>query len=120
MAKDDMMLLAYKVLRYLYACNKSGKVTTFEDMFNAVGMSGIPRSYIAQILREMDKNEFVSGCNFIETKGGTVVTLSDSAGITLKGVEFLESNGRMKKASEAAGKAFEMILEGTVAVAMNK
>lgn len=120
MAKDDMMLIVYKVLRYLYGCNKEGKITTFEDMFNASSLSGMPQSYVAQILKEMVDNGFISGCNFTETKSGTVIMLSDNATVTMRGVEYLDDNSKMRKAAEVTGKAFEIMLSGIISAAVSK
>lgn len=75
MAKDDMLLLAYKILRY------------------------------------------ISGCGVTVTKGATIVTVSENAGITMDGVAYLNENGRMQQAARAAGRVFEIVLEGVLAAA---
>ena len=100
MAKDDMNLIIYKILRYLYGCNKSGKTTTFSDMFSALEFGNIPPNYLSQILSELIDAGYIKGVMLTPTKGVTVITVSDNARITLKGVEYLDENSRMKKAAD--------------------
>lgn len=110
MAKDDMHLLIYKILRYLYDCNKKGKTPLFSDMFYAAELSVIPLSYLAQIIEELINGGYIDGCEIIRTKDGTQFILTEEARVTMHGVEYLMENSRMKKAAEFAGKAFEILL----------
>lgn len=117
MPKDDMSLIVYKLLRYIYGCNKSGKATTFSEMFTALELGNIPQSYLAQILSELLNEGYVKGILITPTKSGTAITVTNEAYITLKGTDFLNENSRMKKAAEIAGKAFEVLLSGIVSMA---
>lgn len=117
MPKNDMRLLIYKILRYLYDCNKKGKIPNFSDMFKAGEMAALPQSYVAQILEELIDLGYIQGCTITVCKEATLIDLAADARITMKGVEFLTENSGMKKAAKAA-KEFEVILEGILAAAL--
>lgn len=120
MAKDDMHLIIYKILRYLYGCSKRGKIPTFSDMFNVLELTEIPQSYLAQILTEMVDYGYVKGCSIIAAKDATQFYISENACVTISGAEYLNENSRMKKAAQIAGRAFEIILEGIISSAISK
>lgn len=120
MPKNDMHLIIYKLLRFLYDCNKQGKIPTFSDMFKVIELSTIPQSYLAQILMELIDNGYVSGCDVTATKDTILIDLSENAHITVKGLDYLTESSRMKKAQEVAGKAFEILLSSIIAYAMSK
>lgn len=110
MPKDDMHIIIYKILEYLYGCNKEGKATCFSDIFNLIELPNIPQSYLAQILQELIDNRYIANCSIIKTKDGIVFVLSE-ARITMSGIEYLKENSLMKKAREVLGKAFVILLE---------
>lgn len=116
MAKDDMHLIIYKILRYLYDCNKKGKTPLFSELFTVAELVTIPSSYLGQIIEELIDCGYINGCTILVTKDATHITLTEKARITIKGVEFLTENSRMKKAAKVAGTAFEIMLEGVLAV----
>lgn len=118
MAKDDMEVVIYKILRYLYECMKQAKVASFEDMFNVAGLAGMPQRYYGQVIEEMMRQGFVAGFQVTKTKSGTIVHLDSDARVTLEGATFLAENSRMKKAAEFAGKAFEALLMNVLAAAL--
>lgn len=118
MAKDDMHLIAYKILRYLYGCNKEGKVPTFTDMLKVLELPTVPISYIRQILEDLLKNGYIDGIYIIETKGGPYIDVSEKAMVSMKGVDYLHDNGRLGKAASVAGKAFEVLVEAIISAAM--
>lgn len=120
MAKDDMHLIIYKILRYLYDCNKQGKIPTFSDMFSVLELTGIPKSYLAQILTEMVDCGYIAGCSVTVAKDLTQIFLSENARVTISGADYLKENSRMKKAAEIAGKAFEIVLESVISAAMSR
>lgn len=120
MASDDMHLIIYKILRYLYDCNRQGKLPTFSDMFSVLELTGIPKSYLAQILTEMMDCKYITGCYVTVAKDITQFHMSENAGITISGVDYLNENSRMKKATEIAGRAFEIVLESVISAAMSK
>lgn len=120
MPKDDMHLIIYKILMYLYECNKNGKVPTFSDMFTVIELPTIPKSYLAQILLELVDRGYINGCFVTATKDGTLISLSDTATVTMEGVDYLRENSRMRKAAKVADRAFEILLSGMISAAMKK
>lgn len=117
MAKDDMEVIIYKILRYLYDCNKNGKVPTFSDMFSVIELPMISLSYLGRIVSELIEKGYISGCDVTNTKNGVLFHLAENAGITLDGVNYLHENSRMKKAERIAGKAFEILLNAVISAA---
>lgn len=118
MAKDDMNLIVYKILRYLYDCNRKGKTPTFSDLFNVLEHSTIPQCYLASVLIELVESGYIVGCDVLITKDVTHFALQSDARITLKGVNFLDDNSKMKKAAKVTGTSFEIVLSSVIAVAM--
>lgn len=111
MAKDDMRVIMYKILKYLYGCMKLGKRPVLEDMCCRSALFQIPEEYWKQIIAELSETGYVKGFIYTRTKDGLAVTMTDSASITLAGVEFLEENGSMAKVRQFLGGAFEIVLE---------
>ena len=61
MAKDDMLLPAYKILRYLYGCNRRGKTPTFSDLYRTLELPGVPVSYLARIYFRLRRHSHEGG-----------------------------------------------------------
>lgn len=116
MAKDDMDVIIYKILRYMYERVKRGETPRLEDMCYDCKLFHIPEGYWNQIIVELAESGYVRGFLCRRTKSGLVVTMMDDVSITLAGVHFLEENSRMRKAGEFLGKAFEIVL-GTILTA---
>ena len=111
MAKDDMDVIIYKILRYMYECMKRGHAPRLEDMCCNCSFFKIPERYWNQIIIELAESGYVRGFLYRTTKDGAVVTMTDSVTITLAGVHFLEENSRMKKAGQFLGSASEVVLD---------
>lgn len=116
MAKDDMDVIIYKILRYLYDCMKVGKAPTLEDMCCNSKLFNIPQTYWNHIIYELITSGYIRGFIYRYTKDGICITMTDSVAITLDGVHFLEENKRMNKVKEFLGKSFEVVLETVIAI----
>lgn len=116
MAKDDMDVIMYKILRYMYEVMKQGKTPELSDMCYGCKLFTIPKGYWEQIIYELIEAGYVRGFLYCRTKDGPVITMMDTAGITLSGVHFLEENSRMAKAKQFLGRGFEIVLESIIAV----
>ena len=114
MAQNDMEIIMYKILSYLYKCMKEGKRPRAEDMGCDCQMFHIPECYWGQIMDELILGGYVRGFDRIQTKGATIIQMQDGAGITYKGREFLEENTGMKRAAAFLGGAFSVLLDGIV------
>lgn len=111
-----MDVIIYKILRYLYECMKEGKRPELSEMCCDCQLFKIPESYWNQIILELVESGYVRGFLYRMTKDGLIITMTDSAAITMKGVHFLEENSRMQKAKQFLGKSFEIVLESIVTI----
>lgn len=114
MAQNDMEIIIYKILAYLYECMKAGKHPRMEDMGSTCQMFSIPRSYWEQIMRELIDCGYVKGFRYRANKSAQSIFMLDDVGITLKGREFLRDNSGMQKAKEFLGSAFAVLLDGII------
>ena len=111
MAKDDMDVIIYKILRYMYECMKAGHKPAMEDMCCNCKLFDIPERYWESIIRELIDAGYVRGITYRITKSGPLINMTDDVSITLDGVHFLEENSRMAKAKQFLGSAFEIVLD---------
>ena len=102
MAKDDMHVVIFKILAYIYDCMKSGKPVD-KSVIECEPLE-IPESYWTQIMRELVEHGYVSGIAVKSTTAKDVVLLSDPK-VTLDGVEFLMENSMMSKAARLVADA---------------
>ncbi|GAB2022428.1 hypothetical protein RyT2_15020 [Pseudolactococcus yaeyamensis] len=95
MAKDDFYYIAFKILTYLYTCEKSGEPidkTVFEPQNYRINYS-----YLGFVFKELSDEGYIKGLDFMPTKSDTIVDF-DEMRISIKGIDFLEDNDKMKKA----------------------
>lgn len=95
MVHDDMYVVMYKVIAYVYACMKKGEEPD-ADMYSAEAL-GIPKAYWDGVMKELADHGFLSGVSALPTYGGFVVDLGRPR-VTMEGVAFLEENSMMGKA----------------------
>lgn len=96
MSKDDMHVVAYKVLRYVYACNKRGIDPDPVDIYN---LTGVNKRYLNQVLDELTEKRLMKGYNFHAMR------------ITLDGETYLKENSAMKKVKDFLGAGFDKVLD---------
>ena len=113
MSNNDLPVVLYKLLAYIYECMKNDVIPTVEQakklcaanetMFDAAVCEAIEGGYV----RGIDREFYYTGpeINF------------DNARLTLDGSTFLLENSTMSKAKELAGEAFQTILSQVIAVA---
>ena len=102
MARDDMHVVIFKILAYIYDCMKSG--TPVDDDVIGYESLRIPESYWTQIISELEQRGYVTGVSVRPTTTITVVTFNKPS-VTLDGVEFLMENSMMAKAARAVADA---------------
>lgn len=108
MAKDDMHVVIYKILSYLYQCLKEGidpnieqaqKICGINEVYwNAVVDDCIDRKYIKVPIRDPF------------AKAHTMLR------ITSDGVEYLDNAKPMHKVKNVIGKAFEVVLQNAIEI----
>lgn len=98
MAQDDMHVLIYKVLAYLYDCMKKGEQPD-KSMLSCTGLlfGGIPERYWTSIWIQMLDKNLVRGVGVTHYDNEAHVVIIDPV-ITLDGVEFMQENTMMRKA----------------------
>lgn len=109
MAKDDYQVIAYKVLAYFYACLKEG---VEGSPAKALELAGCNSTYFIAVLRDLIESGYMAGDAGMDY---AQEIMCDDLRITLKGVDFLDSNSAMAKVRKSLGKAFETVLSGAVA-----
>ena len=114
MKKNDMEVIVYKILCYLYAKMKKGARPEFEEMCWNSKLFHIPENYWKQIISELIDKKYVKGFSYTHTKDGLIVDIDENASITLEGREYLVNNSGMHKAKEFLGSAFEILLSQLV------
>ena len=98
MAYDDMHVVMYKILSYLYKCLKAGeKVDMRMISADALGINGV---YHDRIIRELVTRGYVDGYKVVELPTGFVSMTPVDPMVTMTGVEFLMENSMMRKAFE--------------------
>ncbi len=98
MAQDDMHVVMYKILAYLYWCARNGAEPEEKHYSHDGDVLSIPYSYWAGIVRELQENGYVRGFVIVEAWGGDLIVRASKPSITVRGVEFLQENSLMQKA----------------------
>lgn len=70
MAQNDMEVIMYKILCYLYECMKAGKRSSMEDFCYNCSMFCIPQGYWDQIMKELIEQGFIRGFMAFAAKDG--------------------------------------------------
>ena len=97
MAQNDMYVVMYKIIAYLYDCMKRGAEPR-GNCWDATAM-GIPEPYWAQIVDELVSHSLISGVIITRVNGGLVVTPNDPH-VTMEGVAFAQENSMMGRAKQ--------------------
>ena len=109
MAKDDMHMIAYKVLSYLYSCLKLGDAPD-EAVYSHDGtLFKIPESYWVAVMEELVAKGYIVGFKTQGTWGGPQIVVRNEPRITMDGVEYLQENSMMRKAANALKEAKDTI-----------
>lgn len=117
MAKDDMEVIMYKILTYLYECMKHDKTAKLEDFSWNCKLFNIPQSYWCEIIAVLSRKGYIVGFSVIDnTKDAPQIQTNRPFKITFEGVEFLSENSRMKKAKEFCEETFLITLSAVLGV----
>ena len=114
MAKNDMEVIQYKILEYLYGCLKSGHLASMDEMAWKCRLFDITREYWLVILRELIEEGYVSGLKYIDAKDMECVIETGTITITKVGRQYLIENSRMQKIREELGEAFKITLGAVI------
>lgn len=114
MAKDDMEVIQYKILEYLYGSLKAGHKTSLEEMAWKCKLFDITREYWLVILRELIEEGFVSGLKYLDAKDMERVIETGPITISKAGRQYLMENSLMQKIREDLGETFKIALGAVI------
>ena len=98
MAQDDMFVVMYKILAYLYDCMKKGVAPSRSMLAHDGELLSIDYQYWARIMHELVEHGYVDGVVVTKTFPPSLVANLVNPAITMEGVEFMQENTAMQKA----------------------
>lgn len=98
MAQDDMYVVMYKILAYLYDCLKKGVAPVEKHYSHDGDVLHIPYRYWCRIMQELVSHGYINGVLIVEDMAGDPIIADCDPCITMEGVEFLQENSTMRKA----------------------
>lgn len=91
MSNNDMQVLMYKILKYLYECMKLGKEARLEDFSYSSELFDVPKSYWLEVISTFVTHGYIKGFKIYENKYKDVkfyVETNPPFKITYEGVIF--------------------------------
>lgn len=95
MAQNDMYVVMYKILAYLYDCMKRG-VEPDRAKFSNDAL-GIPQEYWMDVMEELAEHGYVKGISVLRYIGGRGIEI-ERPRVTMEGVAFAQENTMMERA----------------------
>lgn len=114
MSKNDMEVIEYKILAYLYESLKAGHTTALEEVAWKCRLFDITREYWLVIMKDLIDNGYVSGLKYVEAKNMECVLEVGAFAITGAGRQYLMENSTMSKVRETLGETFKIVLGGLI------
>lgn len=108
MSKDDYQVIAYKILAYFYACLKEGIDGNVQKAQELTESNNV---YFLAVLQDLLDSGYMSGSAAMDY---ACEINGNNLRVTLKGVEYLDTNSTMAKVKKTLGKAFELVLQAAV------
>ena len=96
MAQNDMFVVMYKIIAYLYDCMRRG-IDPQQGEYSADAL-GIPERYWRDVMRELSRNHFIIGVTLMPHGFDDVTVKLDRPRVTMQGVQFASENSMMGKA----------------------
>lgn len=98
MAQNDMYVVMYKIIAYLYDCMKKGIEP--KDAEWGSDALGIPESYWTSIVEELVEHRFITGVKVSHFLGGQSMVSAFAPSVTMEGVAFAQENTMMARAKQ--------------------
>ena len=114
MSNNDMHVLIYKILNYLYECLKKGIHVDLAEFIRDCNLENVSEQYWQSVIEELDQHGYIKEVIIKSTKTQKIVLLKDNFGITLEGVEYLQENSMMSKVKDFLGSSYELALEAKI------
>lgn len=96
MAHNDMYVVMYRIVAYLYDRMKKGE-RPVDSEWSASAL-GIPDRYWSRIVSELASHGYVGGVAVTEVGSGDIVVCLVDPYVTMEGVAFAKENSMMAKA----------------------
>lgn len=101
MSRDDYFVLVYKILSYLYKCLKQAKKPNIDYLQPCTKDLPIEESYFNYIIEHMVKSNLIENVIIVPVDNAEpIIKIDESIRITPIGIEYLQENKMMKKASK--------------------
>ena len=113
MAKDDINVIMYKILKYLYTCMKAGVKPVPEEM---ISFLDIPELYWEDVILGLVEKGFINDIQKRTTTDGLIITLGERFGISIDGMRFMDSDSKMEEVDEFLGESFGIVLDNSIAL----
>lgn len=97
MAQDDMFVVMYKIIAYLYDCMKTG-IEPDNNKWSADSLD-IPKSYWDKVVKELVEHGLIDGVMIIKAANRDIIRPTDPK-VTMEGVQFAQENSMMSKAAK--------------------
>lgn len=111
MPKDDFFAIAYRILDYLYTCMREGRRVDPDPIMYDSKAINISQSYWNDIMIELYNNGYIKGVAVIKALNQPDQIKISDLSITLKGIEYLQDNSKMKKAAGCVKTVLEYLKE---------
>ena len=115
-ASDDMEVVMYKILRYLYECMKKDVEPDLQKYGWHSQLLNVPQQYWCKIIRILVEKNLIIGFVILSTKDGVQIQTKPPIEITYEGREFLRENSGMQKAKDVCGETFEVLLSAALGI----
>ena len=114
MSKDDIEVIEYKILKYLYESIKAGHRAALNEIAWHCELFDITRDYWLYIMHDLIERELVSGLKYVDAKDMESVLEVGTFAITQAGREYLKENSLMQKVKSLLGEEFKITLGGVI------
>lgn len=98
MAQDDMFVVMYRIIAYLYDCMKNGEDP--DIMQYGFTATGIPEPYWNKVMKQLVDHGLIDGVLVITTGSGELIVTPTDPTVTMEGVQFAQENSMMAKAAK--------------------
>lgn len=114
MPNNDIDVIIFKILSYLYEKMKSGEEADLQEFSWESKTLSIPQKYWCDVICILVEKGFIEGFSILKTKDGTHIQTTGRYKITYEGSVFLRENSRMKKVKEICWESYKVILSTVV------
>lgn len=98
MAKNDYMVIVYRIMAYIYACQKQG--IAFDPDVISYEKLNIPESYYNDIVKDIVDRGYIKGVIIVPILNNEVGIKWNNPKITMEGSQFLDDNSAIEKVKD--------------------